>query len=422
MARKIKFALEMKNGIKVRSGLDELRKNFDLDSIIGYFLSGKLMEWLDDRYYEEEADKLRNLERTSTDLNRQICSILCVPYEKESELSVDQLERLNEKRAILRQKTSDNSIISHAGQTALTQDDLADLLDMDEPVIYLCGETFNIPIRVEGKEYIGILGMPRVTIKAKTKKEIETKKITFKNVVLPWSEKEEEKKQKLEEKNSKTTKTRIKADTEKKTKTKPNDVIKKKAMDLLKWLGSEDARGWVYYDLWYIYPASINDSTERDIKNNIRAGAREFLDRLRGDLRVNLKDKLSQLEEAQKKYDKILSSRHMRDMTIEPSLQSIREKVHQTLESLCDLKAPSGKSLEEILIEIARYEKRENPGFSGIFGGKITVLASDEPLVRAAGFFARKSYENLSESVAGKAVRKYLNAMEINLKKIIDGM
>ena len=31
MARKIKFALEMKDGAKVRNSLEELRENFDLE-------------------------------------------------------------------------------------------------------------------------------------------------------------------------------------------------------------------------------------------------------------------------------------------------------------------------------------------------------------------------------------------------------
>ena len=46
MAKKIKFALELANGVKVRSGLEELREHFDMEKIAGYFLLGKLAEWL----------------------------------------------------------------------------------------------------------------------------------------------------------------------------------------------------------------------------------------------------------------------------------------------------------------------------------------------------------------------------------------
>ena len=49
MARKGKFALEMADGTKVRSNIEELREHFDMESIISHYLSGKLLEWLEDR-------------------------------------------------------------------------------------------------------------------------------------------------------------------------------------------------------------------------------------------------------------------------------------------------------------------------------------------------------------------------------------
>lgn len=48
MAKKIKFALTMKDGTKVRT-LNELREHFDLERVIGYFLDGRLQKWLEDR-------------------------------------------------------------------------------------------------------------------------------------------------------------------------------------------------------------------------------------------------------------------------------------------------------------------------------------------------------------------------------------
>ena len=55
MARKNKFPLKMANDIEVRS-LDELRQHFDINKIVEYFRDGKLLEWLSDRYYDDEAD------------------------------------------------------------------------------------------------------------------------------------------------------------------------------------------------------------------------------------------------------------------------------------------------------------------------------------------------------------------------------
>ena len=182
MARKIKFALEMANGVKVRSNLDELRANFDVEKAVGYFLSGKLIEWLEDRYYDEEASLLKALDRDTPDFEKKLCEILGAEQTQSATLDVGALGRLNEKKAILRQKTDDVNIIANAAKTAFTQEDLAELLDLDEPIIYLCGKNFNIPTRVANKKYIGILGTPMVSVKTTSKTELDEKNIVFENV------------------------------------------------------------------------------------------------------------------------------------------------------------------------------------------------------------------------------------------------
>lgn len=187
MAKKIKFALELANGVKVRSGLEELREHFDMEKIAGYFLLGKLAEWLEDRFYDEEAEKIRNIDKNAPDFDRQICEVLGVDYNTDDEMDVAFLERVNEKKAILREKTANETIIANANRTALNQEDLADLLEMDEKTIYLCGDNFNIPIRFTDKKYIGVLGKPNITIKAKHAKELVSKNIIFENVKLPWN-------------------------------------------------------------------------------------------------------------------------------------------------------------------------------------------------------------------------------------------
>jgi len=186
MARKVKFALEMADGTKVRNSLEELREHFDMESIISYYLSGKLLEWLEDRYYDDEAAKIEELDKDSPNLNAQLCAIIGVDASDFDALDVEALERLNEKKVYLRQKTSDESIIENAMITAITQQDLADLLDLESPIIYLCGEKFNIPIRMEHKKYIGVLGTPKVEIRANSIDDLSKRDIIFENVILPW--------------------------------------------------------------------------------------------------------------------------------------------------------------------------------------------------------------------------------------------
>ena len=187
MAKKIKFALEMADGVKVRSGLEELREHFDMEKIAGHFLSGKLLEWLEDRYYDDEAAKIAELDKDAPNLNAQLCAIIGVDASKYDAFDVEALERLNEKKRLLKERTSDSKIIDNAMLTAFTQEDLADLLDLESPVIYLCGEKFNIPIRVEHKKYVGILGTPKIEIRASSNDDLKEKDILFENVILPWN-------------------------------------------------------------------------------------------------------------------------------------------------------------------------------------------------------------------------------------------
>ena len=184
MAKKIKFALKLKDGADVRT-LEALQEYFDLEKVTAYFLDGKLLEWLEDRYYDEEAEKIRALDKDVKDFRQQLCGALGVPYESEDEIDIEALERLNEKREKLQQLTADKEIIVHAAQTAFSQEDLAELLDEDEHTIYLCGEKFSIPSRVTNRKYIGILGKPEVKITAEKPEELAEKEIFFENVLLP---------------------------------------------------------------------------------------------------------------------------------------------------------------------------------------------------------------------------------------------
>lgn len=60
MSRKVKFPLEMNKGVKVYT-LEELRANFSLEKTISHYISGKLITWLNSRYYEKEALQVSEL-------------------------------------------------------------------------------------------------------------------------------------------------------------------------------------------------------------------------------------------------------------------------------------------------------------------------------------------------------------------------
>ena len=93
MAKKIKFPLKMKNGVSVRS-MEELRENFCLCSMLLYLANGQLITWLRDRYLNELADKIAELDENDVEICKKLCDIFEVSYE-------DNLETANHQKKIM---------------------------------------------------------------------------------------------------------------------------------------------------------------------------------------------------------------------------------------------------------------------------------------------------------------------------------
>ena len=99
-------------------------------------------------------------------------------------------KRVAEKLLKLREQTDDEAILAHAAQTAFTQEDMAELLDAGEHTIYLCGHEFEIPVRVEGMNYVGIIGTPIAHIAAATLHDLKLRRISFSNITVDYLEDE----------------------------------------------------------------------------------------------------------------------------------------------------------------------------------------------------------------------------------------
>ena len=100
MAKKT-FALEM-NGIEIKT-LEDLRENFNLEKAVEYFKSGKLVDWLADRFYDDEADAIENISADDKNLSQKICAALDVECDEDLEFT----QRVREKKKILAEKTDD---------------------------------------------------------------------------------------------------------------------------------------------------------------------------------------------------------------------------------------------------------------------------------------------------------------------------
>lgn len=182
MARKIRFPLKMKNGAEVRT-LDELRENFDLESVLGYFMDGKLLTWLADRYYDDKAEAVSALTADMPDLNAKLCEILEVKYQPEDDdADLEYIQRRNGKFRIISAFTDDKDILNNIDLVALDQDDLFDILDEKPEKVYLYGDKFSIPFGVKNVCYIGV-NKPLVIIdKTKYANDFEEVGISFSNI------------------------------------------------------------------------------------------------------------------------------------------------------------------------------------------------------------------------------------------------
>lgn len=186
MAKKIKFALEMANGVQVRT-IEELRDNFDQGKAMEYFVNGKLVEWLEDRYYDEETEAISEIEENAPDAAKKICKALGVEYKDDGNDMEDAIN-VAEKTAKLKKVTNDEAILKNAGYTAFDQEDLADLLDADAKTIYLYGDVFSVPVkRISNVKFVGILeSEPKIKLPSScTKEMLGEKKIVFEDVLLP---------------------------------------------------------------------------------------------------------------------------------------------------------------------------------------------------------------------------------------------
>lgn len=173
MVKKERFVLEMADGTKVRD-LDALKEHFDIGTVTKYFQEGKLLIWLEERYYDDDAEEIKNISPDDYNLEQKLYEIFGVATPEEVKRRAERLERL-------KKYTDDETILAKVDEVAFDQEDLADLLDADTDEIYLCDNRFSIPLRVKNKSYIGI---SKAVVVIRSDKPVDFKNlgITFKNI------------------------------------------------------------------------------------------------------------------------------------------------------------------------------------------------------------------------------------------------
>ena len=182
MAKKIRFPLEMENGVEVRS-MEELRENFSISRLLNYLKDGKLEVWLRDRFETDIVDKVEQLDLQAEDLAKRLCEIFDIPFNEEAENELKKSAERAERILLLKKYTDDKQFEAVIDSVAFNQDELYDFLDEDTDTIYLCGEKFSIPLAKEGVSYIGI-NQPMLVIDSKVEVNWVKKNISVDNVVF----------------------------------------------------------------------------------------------------------------------------------------------------------------------------------------------------------------------------------------------
>lgn len=180
MAKKIKFALKMKDGAEVRD-IESLREHFDADTVVGYFLDGRLLTWLGNFYYDTEADLVEKLDKNDGQLKKKLCEIFDVEYEDDGEFDVELAAKRREKLEKLKQYTADEKILALVDNVAFDRSDMVELLDEDADTIVLVDGTYRIPLREHNKKYIGV-GNVVAEINSKEVVDFDEIGIKFENI------------------------------------------------------------------------------------------------------------------------------------------------------------------------------------------------------------------------------------------------
>lgn len=184
MAKRIKFPLEMKDGVKVRS-LEELQEHFDMEKVLEYYFSSdkKLQRWLENYYYDDLLEEVEKLSGEEENLAELLGSILGVDKEK-CVLDVSELKWKTQTRETLKLYGRED-LAEHLEQVADTQERLQKLVENGCKKVYLLKNSYTITKNMQGIEIEGV-GEPEIEIEAQdiqdfSRQNVRMKKISYAN-------------------------------------------------------------------------------------------------------------------------------------------------------------------------------------------------------------------------------------------------
>lgn len=185
MMKKIKFPLVMKNGEEVRD-IEALRENFDIESAAEYYSNGKLERWLENNYYDDILEKVRELTGDEDDFGELLAKALGAEWDGSEKINLRSIMKGTELRERLKPYVSEEEL-EKMEHIADTQEELERLVQSGCSPVYLFGKTFSIREWMGNTEFIGI-GCPVVDLEIHSREEFQKKKIKLQDVEFATEE------------------------------------------------------------------------------------------------------------------------------------------------------------------------------------------------------------------------------------------
>ncbi|EOS40130.1 hypothetical protein FMM80_24705 [Schaedlerella arabinosiphila] len=183
--KKIKFPLVMKNGEEVRD-IEALRENFDIESAAEYYSNGKLERWLENNYYDDILEKVRELTGDEDDFGELLAKALGAEWDGSEKINLRSIMKGTELREQLKPYVSEEEL-EKMEHIADTQEELERLVQSGCSPVYLFGKTFSIREWMGNTEFIGI-GCPVVDLEIHSREEFQKKKIKLQDVEFATEE------------------------------------------------------------------------------------------------------------------------------------------------------------------------------------------------------------------------------------------
>lgn len=183
--KRIKFPLVMKNGAEARD-IEELREYFDAGLAAEYFSNGKLERWLENNYYDDILEAVRNLDSTGKNFGQDLAKALGARWENTGEIDLQAVVRQTELKERIKPYVSEEQL-QEMEYIADTQEELERLARAGCGKVYLFGKEFQIPEWMEHIECEGI-NRPVIRLEIRSREVYKERKIKLRGVAFAEEE------------------------------------------------------------------------------------------------------------------------------------------------------------------------------------------------------------------------------------------